>query len=54
MKNPTAMTARTTTTSFFDTPTNLWSDAFLAGRWGDFNNDDNNNNKQTGGRGNGW
>ena len=25
-------TARTTTTSFFDTTTNLWSDAFLVGK----------------------
>ena len=30
-KIPTAMTARTTATSFFITTTNLWSDAFLAG-----------------------
>jgi len=29
-------TARTTRTSFFDTTTNLWSDAFLAGRRGYF------------------
>ena len=28
----------------FDTTTNLWSDAFLAERGGDFNNDDNSNN----------
>ena len=35
---------RTTTTSFFITTTNLWSDAFLAGRGGDFEIDDNNNN----------
>ena len=34
-KTPTAMVARTKTTSFFDTTTNLWSDAFLAGRGGD-------------------
>jgi hypothetical protein len=32
---PTAMMARTTTTSLFDTTTNLWSDAFLARRGGD-------------------
>ena len=31
------------TTSFFDTTTNLWSDAFLAGRRGDFDDDDNGN-----------
>ena len=31
-------------TSFFDTTTNLWSDAFLAGKRGDFNNDNGNNN----------
>ena len=31
-------------TSFFDTTTNLWSDAFLAGRGGDFDDDDNVNN----------
>ena len=30
--------------SFFDTTTNLWLDAFLAGRGGDFDNDDNGNN----------
>ena len=41
-KTPTAMAARTTTTSFFDITT--WSDAFLAGRGGDFDNNDNNNN----------
>ena len=28
----------------FDTTTNLWSDAFLAGRGGDFDNDDKGNN----------
>ena len=28
----------------FDTTTNLWSDAFMAGRGGDFDNDDNGNN----------
>ena len=27
----------------FDTTTNLWSDAFLAGRGGDFDNNDANN-----------
>ena len=37
-------TARTMATSFFDTTTNLWSDAFLAGRGGDFDNDDDGNN----------
>jgi hypothetical protein len=26
--------------SFFDTTTNLWSDAFLAGREGDFDDED--------------
>ena len=31
----------------FDTPTNLWSDAFLAGNGVDFNNDDDNGNKTT-------
>ena len=37
------MTVRTST-SFFDTTTNLWADAFLAGRWGgDFDDDDGNN-----------
>jgi hypothetical protein len=30
-----------TTTYFFDTTTNLWSDAFLAGRGADLNDDDN-------------
>ena len=44
MKSPMAMMARTTTTSFFDTTTILWLDAFLAGRGGDFDNYDNNNN----------
>ena len=29
----------------FDTPTNLWSDAFLAGNGVDFNNHDYNGNK---------
>ena len=33
-----------TSNSFFDTTTNLWSDAFLAGRGGDFDNDDDGNN----------
>ena len=28
------------TTSFFDTTTNLWSDASLTGRGGDFDDDD--------------
>ena len=37
-------TARTTPTSFLDTTTNLWTDAFLAGRGGDFDNDDDGNN----------
>ena len=37
-------TVRTTTTSYFDTTTNLWSDAFLAGRGVDFDDDDNGNN----------
>ena len=57
MKPP---TARTTTISFFDTTTNLWLDAFLAGRgviltmmttattttkmMGDFDGDNNSNN----------
>ena len=31
----------------FDTPTNLWSDAFLAGNGVDFNNDDDDGNKTT-------
>ena len=30
----------------FDTTTNLWSDAFLAGRGGDFNYDDDGNYDQ--------
>ena len=30
-------------TSFFDTTTNLWSDAFLVRRGGDFDDDDNGN-----------
>ena len=30
----------------FDTTTNLWSDAFLAGRVGDLDNDDNGNYNQ--------
>ena len=38
------------TTTFFDITTNLWSDAFLAGRGGDFDNVDsdknNNDNKK--------
>ena len=38
------MTARTTTTSFFDITTNLWSDAFLVGKGGDFDNEDDGNN----------
>jgi hypothetical protein len=49
MKTP---TARTMTTSFFDTTTNLWLDAFLAGKGGGFNNDDddgNNGHKDEGG-----
>ena len=33
-KTLTAMTPWTTMTSFFDTTTNMWSDAFLAGTWG--------------------
>ena len=37
-------TARTTMTSFFDTTTNLWSDAFLAGRVVVCNDDDAGNN----------
>ena len=32
------------TTSFFDTTTNLWSDAFLAGRGGDLVDDEDGNN----------
>ena len=36
--------ARTKSTSFFDTTTNLWSDAFLEVRGGDFNYDDDGNN----------
>ena len=39
MKTP---TARTTMSSFFDTTTNLWLDAFLAGIEGDFNDKDPN------------
>ena len=35
---------RKTSTSLFDTTTNLWSDAFLAGRGGDFNDDEDGNN----------
>ena len=31
-------------TSFFDKTTNLWSNAFLAGKGGDFNNDDDDGN----------
>ena len=43
-------TARTTTTSYFDRTTNLWSDAFLAGRGHDFGNDyvGNNDHKDEG------
>ena len=43
-------TARTTTISFFDTTTNLWLDAFLAGRVCDFDDDvgGNNNHKDKG------
>ena len=37
-------TARTTMTSFFDSTTNLWSDAFLAGMGDDFDDDDYSNN----------
>ena len=33
-KTPMAMTEMKTTTSFLDTTTNLWLDAFLAGRGG--------------------
>jgi hypothetical protein len=40
------LTAMTMTTSFFDTTTNLWSDAFLARRGGDFNYDDYGNYDQ--------
>ena len=40
-------TARTTLTSLFDTTTNLWLDAFLAGRGGDFDNDDTTTTKTT-------
>ena len=47
-KTPTVMTARKTTNSFFDTTTNLWSDAFLAGRGADLDNDDNGNNNGRG------
>ena len=39
-KTPMAMTAMKTTTSFLDTTTNLWSDAFLA-EGDDFDDDDN-------------
>ena len=39
-------TARTRTTSFFDTTTNLWADAFLAGRGGYFDNDDDGKNNR--------
>jgi hypothetical protein len=31
-------------TLFLNTTTNLWADAFLAGRVGDFDEDDNGNN----------
>ena len=31
-------------TSFFETTPNIWSDAFLAGRGGDFDDDDDGNN----------
>jgi hypothetical protein len=34
------------TTSCFDTTTNLWLDAFLAGRGGEFDDDDDSNNDQ--------
>ena len=44
MKTPSAMTERTTMTSFLDTTTNLWADAFLVGRVGDFDDDDDSNN----------
>ena len=37
-------TVRTTTTSYFETTPNLWLDAFLAGRGGDFDDDDDGNN----------
>jgi hypothetical protein len=43
-KTQTAMQPWTTTTSFIDTTTTLWSDAFLEVRGGDFNYDDNGNN----------
>jgi len=43
-KTLTAMTPWTMKTSFVDTTTNLWPDAFLAGTGGDFNNDDDSNN----------
>ncbi len=38
----------TMTTSFFDTTTNLWSDAFLARRGGYFNYDDYTTKKMMG------
>ena len=37
-------TARTTTTSFFDTTTILWLDAFLARKGADFDDDHDGNN----------
>ena len=43
-KTPMAMTAMKTMTSFLDTTTNLWVDAFLAGRVGDFDKDDGGKN----------
>ena len=33
-------------TSVFDTTTNLWSDAFLAGREGDLDDDDDNDDSK--------
>ena len=45
------LTARTMTTSFFDTTTSLWTDAFLAGTGVVFDNDDDNGNND--GRGEG-
>ena len=45
MKTPMARTTeRTNDNLIFDTTTNLWLDAFLVGRGGDFDNDDDGNN----------
>ena len=42
-----AMTARSTTTSFFEITANLWSDAFLVGRGDDFKDNDDSNHDHT-------